>query len=53
MLRERLQTSRCEDPPAEFAGTLKAVFSKKDSVSYIFRKDLKDGVTVKILAVVD
>jgi hypothetical protein len=41
------------EPPAEFAGTLKAVFSKKDSVSYIFRKDLKEGVTVKILAVVD
>jgi len=37
------------EPPAEVPATLKAVFSKSAGVSYVFRKDYKDG-TAKILA---
>jgi hypothetical protein len=37
------------EPPPEMAATLKAVFSKSGGVSYVFRKDYKDG-TAKILA---
>jgi ABC-type phosphate transport system substrate-binding protein len=37
------------EPPPETAGTLKAVFSKSGGISYVFRKDYKDG-TAKIVA---
>lgn len=37
------------EPPPEMAGTLKAVFSKAGGISYVFRKDYKDG-TAKIIA---
>jgi hypothetical protein len=37
------------EPPAEVPATLKAVFSKASAISYVFRKDYKDG-TAKILA---
>lgn len=37
------------EPPAEVPTTLKAVFSKAGAVSYVFRKDYKEG-TAKILA---
>jgi ABC-type phosphate transport system substrate-binding protein len=37
------------EPPPEMAATLKAVFSKSGGVSYVFRKDYKDG-TAKVLA---
>lgn len=37
------------EPPPEVPATLKAVFSKSGSVSYVFRKDFKEG-TAKILA---
>jgi hypothetical protein len=36
-------------PPPEVPATLKAVFSKSGGISYVFRKDYKDG-TAKILA---
>ncbi len=38
-------------PPPEFGYGLKAVFKLKGSVSYIYRKDFREGV-VKVLAVV-
>jgi len=37
------------EPAPETAGTLKAVFSKSGGISYVFRKDYKDG-TAKIVA---
>ena len=37
------------EPPPEMAGTLKAVFSKPGGISYVFRKDYKDG-TAKVIA---
>lgn len=37
-------------PPAEFGNPLKAVFSLSGSVSYVFRRDYRDGVA-KILLV--
>ena len=37
------------EPPPETAGTLKAAFSKSGGISYVFRKDYKDG-TAKIVA---
>jgi hypothetical protein len=37
------------EPPPEVPATLKAVFSKSGGVSYVFRKDFKEG-TAKILA---
>jgi len=37
------------EPPPEMAGTLKAVFSKPGGISYVFRKDYKEG-TAKIIA---
>ncbi len=37
------------EPPPEVPVTLKAVFSKSGGVSYVFRKDFKEG-TAKILA---
>jgi hypothetical protein len=37
------------EPPPEVPATLKAVFAKSGSVSYVFRKDFKEG-TAKILA---
>lgn len=37
------------EPPPETAGTLKAVFSKSGGISYVFRKDYKDG-TAKVIA---
>lgn len=37
------------EPPPETAGTLKAVFSKSGGISYVFRKDYKDG-TAKVVA---
>ncbi len=37
------------EPPPEVPLTLKAVFSKSGGVSYVFRKDYKEG-TAKILA---
>ena len=38
-------------PPAEFASTLKAVFSVKGAVSYVFRKQFKEGVA-KVLLII-
>lgn len=38
------------DAPPEVPATLKAVFSKSGGISYVFRKDYKEG-TAKILAV--
>lgn len=37
------------EPPPEVPATLKAVFSKSGGISYVFRKDYKEG-TAKILA---
>lgn len=37
------------EAPSEVPATLKAVFSKAAAISYVFRKDYKDG-TAKILA---
>ena len=43
------KVKRGVEPPPEMTATLKAVFSKSGGISYVFRKDFKEG-TAKVVA---